>query len=74
MHKYSLGTNQRRCAKRGIIGNGDLIFSHLTAFAKYVGRLDLVLQDDLEAHVGKKVVSHKFQIFPVDHRLAPGRV
>lgn len=55
-----------------IVSGGDgreTIISHSGAFAKYLGRLDTVLQDDAERG-GKRVVSHKYQVFPVDNRLA----
>ncbi|MBJ81026.1 MAG: multifunctional 2',3'-cyclic-nucleotide 2'-phosphodiesterase/5'-nucleotidase/3'-nucleotidase [Myxococcales bacterium] len=42
---------------------------HSGAFAKFVGRLDLVVQDDTEFG-GKKIASHKYQVFPVDDRLS----
>jgi 5'-nucleotidase / UDP-sugar diphosphatase len=45
------------------------ILTHSGAFAKYVGRLDVVLRDDTERGQGKMVVSHKYQLFPIDNRL-----
>lgn len=47
----------------------DVIIAHSGAFAKYLGRLDVVLADDRELG-GKRVVSHKYQVFPVDDRLS----
>ncbi len=46
-----------------------VIIAHSGAFSKFLGRLDLVVKDDLEMG-GKRVVSHKYQVFPVDQRLA----
>ncbi len=46
----------------------EVIICHSGAFAKYLGRLDVVLEDDNERG-GKRVVSHKYQVFPVDDRL-----
>ncbi|MBI3178852.1 MAG: bifunctional metallophosphatase/5'-nucleotidase, partial [Deltaproteobacteria bacterium] len=46
-----------------------VIIMHSGAFAKYLGRIDLVVQDDVESG-GKRIVSHKYQVFPVDNRLA----
>ncbi len=48
----------------------EVIIAHSGAFAKYLGRLDLILADDAERG-GKRVLSHKYQVFPVDQRLAP---
>lgn len=42
---------------------------HSGAFSKFLGRLDLVVRDDPEMG-GKRVVAHKYQVFPVDNRLA----
>ncbi|OGQ92086.1 MAG: hypothetical protein A2289_24090 [Deltaproteobacteria bacterium RIFOXYA12_FULL_58_15] len=42
---------------------------HSGAFSKYLGRLDVVVRDD-EEFGGKKLVAHKYQVFPVDGRLA----
>ncbi len=47
----------------------EVIIAHSGAFSKYLGRLDVVLQDDTERG-GKRVVTHKYQVFPVDERLA----
>jgi 5'-nucleotidase / UDP-sugar diphosphatase len=47
----------------------DVVISHSGAFAKFLGRLDLVVRDDPQ-YGGKRVVSHKYQVFPVDERLA----
>ncbi|MBI5510051.1 MAG: bifunctional metallophosphatase/5'-nucleotidase [Deltaproteobacteria bacterium] len=47
----------------------EVLIVHSGAFAKYLGRLDVMLQDDPEFG-GKRVVSNKYQIFPVDNRLA----
>ncbi len=46
-----------------------VIIMHSGAFTKYLGRIDLVVQDDPE-YGGKRIVSHKYQVFPVDDRLA----
>ena len=46
---------------------------HSGAFAKYLGRLDVVVDNDATAPAGtrrKKILSHKYQVFPVDNRLA----
>ena len=43
---------------------------HSGAFAKYLGRFDVVVRDDEEMG-GKRLVSSKYQVFPVDERLAP---
>jgi len=43
---------------------------HSGAFAKFLGRLDVVVRDDPDFG-GKRLVSHKYQVFPVDERLAP---
>jgi 5'-nucleotidase / UDP-sugar diphosphatase len=43
---------------------------HSGAFAKYLGRFDVVLRDDEEMG-GKRLLTSKYQIFPVDERLAP---
>jgi 2',3'-cyclic-nucleotide 2'-phosphodiesterase (5'-nucleotidase family) len=54
----------------------ETILMHSGAFAKYLGRIDLVVRDDVERG-GKRIVSHKYQVFPIDERLAPyadGRV
>ncbi len=48
----------------------EVVITHSGAFAKFLGRLDVVLQDD-EEFGGKRVVSHKYQVFPVDARLKP---
>ena len=48
----------------------EVVIAHSGAFAKFLGRLDVVLQDDDQLG-GKRVVSHKYQVFPVDQRLAP---
>ncbi len=65
------------------------IVCHSGAFAKYVGRLDVMLRDDIVAkdghdltekelldesiekirRPGKRIISHKYQIFPIDNRL-----
>ena len=37
---------------------------HSGAFAKFVGRLDLVVQD-------KQILSHRYSLFPVDNTVAP---
>jgi len=42
---------------------------HSGGFAKFLGRLDAVVEDD-PTRGGKRVVSHKYQVFPVDERLA----
>ncbi len=47
----------------------ETILMHSGAFAKYLGRIDLALRDDVERG-GKRIVSHKYQVFPVDERLA----
>ncbi|MEE8410680.1 MAG: bifunctional UDP-sugar hydrolase/5'-nucleotidase [Myxococcota bacterium] len=47
----------------------DVLLVHSGAFAKYLGRLDFVVRDDPEFG-GKRVVSHKYQVFPVDGRLS----
>jgi 5'-nucleotidase / UDP-sugar diphosphatase len=50
---------------------------HSGAFAKYVGRLDTMIEDDYREENGKrvkhgkKVIAHKYQAFPVDNRLSP---
>ncbi len=46
-----------------------VVIAHSGAFAKFLGRLDVIVQDD-EEFGGKRVVSHKYQVFPVDERLA----
>lgn len=49
---------------------------HSGAFAKYLGRLDVMVEPDKvvidgeERTLGKKIATHKFQLFPVDNRLA----
>jgi 5'-nucleotidase / UDP-sugar diphosphatase len=48
----------------------NVVIMHSGAFAKYLGRLDVVLQDDPQRG-GKQIVSHKYQMLPVDQRLAP---
>ncbi len=48
----------------------EVVLAHSGGFAKYLGRLDTVLEDDLERG-GKKLASYKYQVFPVDKRLAP---
>lgn len=48
----------------------EVILTHSGAFAKYLGRLDFVVRDDGE-YGGKRVVTHKYQAFPVDDRLSP---
>lgn len=47
----------------------EVVLAHSGAFAKFLGRVDFALQDDNERG-GKRVVSHKYQVFPVDQRLA----
>lgn len=47
----------------------EVTIAHSGAFAKFLGRLDVVAVDDPEFG-GKRVVSHKYQVFPVDQRLA----
>lgn len=50
----------------------ETIMVHSGAFAKFVGRFDAVIDNDpdnKEPYRRKKVLSHKFQIFPVDNRL-----
>jgi 5'-nucleotidase / UDP-sugar diphosphatase len=42
---------------------------HSGAFSKFLGRFDAVLEDDAEFG-GKKLVANKYQVFPVDERLA----
>lgn len=42
---------------------------HSGAFSKFLGRFDMVLADDSQFG-GKRVVAHKYQVFPVDERLA----
>lgn len=41
---------------------------HSGAFAKFVGRMDLVVRDDPEFG-GKRIVAQKYQVFPIDDRL-----
>lgn len=41
-----------------------IIVCHSGAFAKFVGRLDLVVQD-------KKILSHRYTLFPVDASVVP---
>ncbi len=47
----------------------EVLIVHSGAFAKFLGRLDTVVRDDNELG-GKRVVSAKYQIFPVDQRLS----
>ncbi len=47
----------------------EVVLAHSGAFSKFLGRLDAVLVDD-EEFGGKRVASHKYQVFPVDQRLA----
>ncbi len=42
----------------------DVLLVHSGAFAKYVGRLDIVVKRNAEGEM--KVVSHDYQLFPVD--------
>jgi 5'-nucleotidase / UDP-sugar diphosphatase len=42
---------------------------HSGAFAKYLGRADFVARADTERG-GLRIVAHKYQVFPVDNRLA----
>jgi 2',3'-cyclic-nucleotide 2'-phosphodiesterase (5'-nucleotidase family) len=42
---------------------------HSGAFAKFLGRFDMVVNDDPEQG-GKRIVASKYQVFPVDNRLA----
>ncbi len=54
-------------------GKHKTLITHSGAFAKYLGRLDTVIDNDPSAPPGtrrKQVISHKFQVFPVDNRLA----
>jgi 5'-nucleotidase len=62
------GKVRRYCKPR------DVILAHSGAFAKYVGRLDLVLSDqpedmqdgkDYDKANGFEVISHQYQLFPV---------
>lgn len=51
----------------------DVIVSHSGAFMKFMGRLDLVLRKpsdpDLAKKYGFEVVSHRYQVFPIDKRI-----
>ena len=40
----------------------DVILAHSGAFAKYVGRLDVVVRNG-------DVVNHKYEVFPIDSRI-----
>lgn len=59
----------------------DTLVVHSGAFAKYIGRLDIVAEDDVPTTVvdaagqsfqyqyKKRVAAYKYQVFPVDNRL-----
>ncbi|MEP7122913.1 MAG: bifunctional UDP-sugar hydrolase/5'-nucleotidase, partial [Byssovorax sp.] len=62
---------KRFCAPR------DVILAHSGAFAKYVGRLDLILSNDpkdlqnpdLDPNDGFEVLTHEYQLFPVNENV-----
>ncbi len=55
----------------------DVILAHSGAFAKYVGRLDLILSNDpkdladpdYDANNGFEVLTHEYQLFPVNENV-----
>lgn len=51
----------------------DVIIAHSGAFMKYLGRLDLVLRKPTDATLAKthgfEVVSHRYELFPIDQRI-----
>lgn len=44
----------------------EVVLSHSGAFMKYLGRLDLVLKDSGDPAFGYEVISHRYNLFPVD--------
>ena len=44
----------------------DVVLAHSGAFAKYVGKLDIVVRKDPDWTNGYEIVNHRYTLFPVD--------
>lgn len=49
----------------------EVVLTHSGAFMKYLGRLDVVVQDSGDPFLGYEIVSHRYDLFPVDSSVTP---
>ncbi|MCB9538910.1 MAG: bifunctional metallophosphatase/5'-nucleotidase [Myxococcales bacterium] len=48
-----------------------VVLTHSGAFMKYLGRLDVVVEDSGDPYFGYEITSHRYRLFPIDDSITP---